>query len=160
MKRLILGTLFFIMYAQLCHAQKGIEKLTRYKIDSLQDIHVDTIVHYCSYCGECEVSMKKNNCYMTSGYTVGSNFIIYRQQGKFYLLDFNCYNQSIKRQLNNCQSIPYFISIIPTLATSNRDIKASIKKGKFLEMVQVDGGFEDIEIVLNKKNTFNVDFRY
>jgi hypothetical protein len=150
MKKLLLALVFLITYSQLCQAQKGIEKLTHYKIDSLQHIHVDTILYYCSYCGECEILGKKRNCYLASGYTVSSNFIIYQQQGNFYLLDFDCYNQSIKRQLNSCQSIPYFISIIPTLKISDRSIKAALKKGKLLDMIQSDGGFENVEMFLNK----------
>jgi hypothetical protein len=77
--------IFFLLI--LCytksHAQKSIEKLSRDKIDSLQKIHVNTIIHYFSYCGECEILHNKHTCYMLSGYTLNTNTLIYQQKGKY-----------------------------------------------------------------------------
>jgi len=154
MKRLLLAIIFLFAYSQLCHAQKGIAKLTRYKIDSLQHLHVDTILHYCSYCGECEVLGRKRNCYLASGYTLTENLIIYQQQGKFYLLDFDCSNTIIKKQLDSSKSIPYFISIIPTLDARDKAIKLIYKKRNFLPPIITDGSSATAEIYDNRKRQY------
>ena len=132
-------TLLFIVFIYNAFAQKenGVEKLSKYKIDSLQSIHVDTIIHYYAYCGECEISAKPQ-CYMLSGYTLTENVLIYKQQGKYYTLDFDCNDKPAKRLLNDCKSIPYFISVTPILIA--RD-----KKWKYVFALQSDGGFEPVE---------------
>jgi len=91
---------------------------------------------------------------MASGYTVSSNFIIYQQQGKFYLLDFDCYNFSTKKQLDPCKSIYYFCSIIPALNTRDKFSKAQWKKGLFPRPLISDGSFEDAEIIVKKKKQY------
>jgi len=149
-----LFTFLLIISFRLCHAQKGIEKLSAHKIDSLQHIRVDTLLYYCSYCGECDVLGRKHNCYMASGYIVSNNFIIYQQQGKFYLLDFDCYNFYTKKQLENIKSISYFCSIIPTLYARDKFFKDQWKKGLFPRPSIADGSFEDAEIVVNKKKHY------
>jgi len=147
----VLLILLFIVSFQLCHAQKGIEKLTRYKIDSLQHIRVDTILYYCSYCGECSIRGQKHTCYLASGYTLSDNIIIYKQHGRFYTLSFDCSNTSIKKQLDSCRSIPYFISIISTLDARDKAIKLIYKQKQFLPPIVIDGSSATAEIYYNRK---------
>src|ERR1700689_4188321 len=90
MKKLLF--ILFLLSTHFADAQKGIEKLTAHKIDSLQRIHIDTILYYSSYCGECDVKGNKHTCYLKSGYLLADNLIIYKQYGKFYFLTFDCYN--------------------------------------------------------------------
>ncbi len=76
---------------------------------------------------------------------------MYCQNGFFYSLNFDCYNLPVKKQLDNCKSIPYALSIIPTLNARDKTIKAMSKKGKFLGPVQADGSFEKVDIYWEKK---------
>jgi len=154
MKIKVLLILLFIISFQICHAQKGIEKLTAYKIDSLQHIHVDTILYYNSYCGECAISGKGHTCYLKSGYILDDNLVIYKQSGKFYILSFDCYNSNIKRQLDSCKSLPYFITIIPALNEKYKFFKYQQKKVLFAGPSIADGGFEYAEIIINKKKRY------
>ena len=150
-----MNKLLFILLFSLCthfaNAQKGIEELTGHKIDSLQRSHVDTILHYSSYCGECDVKGNKHTCYLKSGYLVADNLIIYKQYRKFYILAFDCYNSDTKRQPDNCKSLPYFLTIIPALNAQDKFFKDQWKKGLFPRPSIADGGFEEAEIIINKK---------
>jgi hypothetical protein len=142
------------LFSVTTYAQKGIEKLTEAKIDSLQKAHIDTILWYCSYCGECffkktDAPIKYYNCQMQSGYDLSYNAIIYKQLGKYYVLNFDCTNFVVKRQLDSCKSIPYFISIKTTLDRRDRTIKAMEKKGVPFTS-QMDGGFEDARLYLGE----------
>jgi hypothetical protein len=148
--KLLIIAFISILFSANVYAQKGIEKINSHKIDSLQHVNVDTIIYYQSYCGECEILGHKQSCYVLSGYTLIENVIIYQQKGKFYSLDFDCYNSSVKKQLDSCKSIPYFISILSTLNKRNKTIKAIYKKGDFLGPGTSDGGFEEAHIYFNK----------
>jgi len=153
MKKYLLVLLIFFCNNH-SYAQKGIEKLTVHKIDSLQHIHVDTLLYYDSYCGECEIKGNTHNCYFKSGYILDDNLIIYQQHGKFYVLIFDCYNSGSKRQLINCESLPYFLTIIPALKAQDRFFKDQRKKNLFPHSSISDGGFEDAEIIINRKKQY------
>ena len=122
---------------------------------SLKNINIDSILWYHSYCGECDVLRKEpvpieySDCSILTGYTLTYNAIIYKQYGKYFILNFDCKNLVIKRELNNCKSVQYFISIIPILNERSKAIKAMHRKGIYLPY-QVDGGFEDADIYFNK----------
>ncbi len=80
--------LFILCFTiSVCHAQqKGIEKLSNHYIDSLKCTHIDTILWYHSYCGECffrktDAPIKYYNCQVQSGYDLSYNVIIYKQNG-------------------------------------------------------------------------------
>jgi len=141
-----------LLNVQVCYGQKDIEKLSRDKIDSLNHIKVNTILYYRSFCGECEILGHGRFCKADFGYTLISNIIIYRQNGNFYSLDFDCYDQPIKKQIDNCKSIPYSLSIISILNSRDKTLKVFYKKGKFLGPVQVDGTFETVNIYFNKQH--------
>jgi hypothetical protein len=145
--------LLSILLASHIYAQKiSIEKLSKQKIDSLRSKHVDTMLWYHSYCGECEVfnkEIKYANCNVFSGYTLTYNSILYKQMSKYFILNFDCNNLVMKRQLDTCKSIPYFISIIPILNARDKTLKVMHKNGEFFPW-QVDGGFEDADIYINK----------
>src|ERR1700761_5261676 len=113
-------SLILCLAFNLCLAQKGIEDLSKQKIDSLRELHIDTVIWYYSYCGECffkntDAPIKYYNCQMITGYDLSYNVIIYKQKGNYFALNFDCKNLVIKRPLDGCRSIPYFISIIPLL---------------------------------------------
>jgi hypothetical protein len=141
--------LLIILLSYNTYAQKGIEKFSTQKIDSLQYLHVDTIIHYYSYCGECEVLSKHNNCSVLSGYVLIDNVLLYKQCGKYYTLTFDCSNNPIKRTLDSCKSLPYYLAIRPTLYARDKTIKAMIKKGRFLGPSVADGEFENADIYVN-----------
>lgn len=153
--------LFSILVAGNTYAQKGIEELSQNKIDSLRSEHVDTIIWYHSYCGECEIlsrpDISKPNtpirysyCTVLSGYTLTNNIILYKQKGNYFLLNFDCNNLIIKRQLDTCKSISYFISIIPTLYARDKTITAMHRRGEFLGPMQTDGSFEEADIYFHQ----------
>jgi hypothetical protein len=150
--RFCLLFLLLILFAFNTYAQKkGIEKLSKHKIDSLRNKHIDTILWYHSYCGECFIKKNDNpikyaNCTVQSGYDLTYNAIIYKQKDKYFILNFDCNNLLIKRQLDSCKSIPYFISIMSILNSRDKTIKEIYRKGGFLGPLQSDGGFEDADI--------------
>ncbi|MEO6851607.1 MAG: hypothetical protein ABI203_10065 [Mucilaginibacter sp.] len=153
MKFLLLLVLLFSF--SVSYSQKGIEKLSKEKIDSLKNIQIDTIIWYHSYCGECffkktDAPIKYYTCQVESGYDLSYNAIIYQQVGKYFILNFDCNNLVIKRQLDTCKSMSYFISIISVLNARDKAIEQMRKKGQFSGPSQTDGGFEDVEISLNK----------
>jgi hypothetical protein len=157
MKKGIIFCLICTLSLQLAHAQNIVEKITQYKIDSLKHIDVDTIIYYHSYCGECIIPNPKHTCTADYGYTLTANVLIYRQNGNFYSLDFDCYNLPVKKQLDNCKSIPYALSIIPTLNARDKTLKAMSKKRKFLGPVQADGDFEKVSIYyVNKQQSLSM----
>jgi hypothetical protein len=147
--------LFSILFSGYTYAQKkGIERLSKNKIDSLRREHVDSILWYHSYCGECFIKktnapIQYGNCSVQSGYDLTYNAIIYRQKDKYFILNFDCNNLLIKRQLETCKSLPYFISIIPILNTRDKTVREMIKKGEFLGPMQSDGSFADADIYFN-----------
>lgn len=154
MKYYLIALLLFV--TQIGYAQKDIETLSQSKIDSLRGVHVDTIIWYHSYCGECffkktDAPIKYYTCRVQSGYDLSYNAILYKQQGNYYLLNFDCTDIIIKRKLDSCRSAPYFISIIPVLKERDKTIIEMNKKGVFLESMQIDGGFDDAYIYLNNK---------
>jgi len=150
MKHLLIFLLTILLSNHVC-AQKGIEKLSAQKIDSLQHVRVDTIVHYSSYCGECDILGKRNNCNMLSGYLLIDNILLYKQNGRYYTLTFDCTNNTVKQTLDSCQSIPYFLSIMQTLHARDKTIKTMFKKGRFLGPLIADGKFEDADIYVDHR---------
>jgi hypothetical protein len=120
-------------------------------------LRVDTLEWYYSYCGECIIKRPDTNnhtikfraCQTESGYELIDNAIIYKQNGKYFMLNFDCMNIALKKQLIDCKSLAYFISIIPVLYERDKQIKSMEKKGRFPYPMQADGGFQDAYIYLN-----------
>ena len=161
MKKYLVGLLFLAAvlnaFAQKVRLNTWVER----NIDSLRKIGVDTIVYYHAYCGECEVlekpiniadtSEKKHDCEIDNSWTQIANVIVYQQNNTFITLTFNCNYPPLKAELKTCKSIPYFISIIPTLNRRDKMQQQMFKRGKFNPPVTVDGGYEETWIYLNGK---------
>jgi hypothetical protein len=151
--------LLLILLDGYAYSQKlSIEKLSKDKIDSLRNEHVDTIMWYHSYCGECLIVNRPDtpiiysNCTLQLGYKLNNNLIFYKQKGKYFVINFDCNNITIKRQINVCKALPYFISIIPALDSRDKAIKDMYKKGGSYSPWQMDGGLENMDIYFNKKS--------
>jgi len=143
--------LFSILICSHSYAQINIEKWVKHNIDSLHKQHIDTLLYYNEYCNECDVT-KGMRCSFTGNNGEIEDIIIYQQYGKYYSLQFNCYYAPIKKQLNNCSSIPYSISIIPTLNSRDKAVKLLVKKGKFLPPQITDGTHQYVQIFIAGKS--------
>src|ERR1700748_298606 len=140
--------MLFLSLLCYCHsyAQKnGIEKLSESKVDSLKAEHVDNILWYHSYCGDCfyaktDSLIQYGRCLVENGYSLSYNVIIYQQKGKYFTLNFDCKSIVIKRQLDTCRSLLYFVSIIPTLNARDKTLRSKLKKGELPDPMPLDGG--------------------
>jgi len=132
------------------YAQKiNLETWTSHIVDSLQKNHIDTIVYYHAYCGECFIARKPTDTVQPRSCDVGTawvqiaNDIFYKQKGKYFSLTFNCSYPPIKKELKNVKSLDYFLSIVPVLVRRDRYSKEMFKKRKFNPPIVVDGGHEE-----------------
>ena len=150
--------LFILLHGYAFSQKLSIEKLSKDKIDSLKNEHVDTIMWYHSYCGECAIVKRLDtpliysNCTLQIGYKLNTNLIFYKQNGKYFIINFDCNNLTVKRQITICKSLPYFISIIPVLDARDKTIKQIYQKGDYYSPWQVEGGLENMDIYFNKKS--------
>jgi hypothetical protein len=141
----------------LCHAQKSVEQVSREKVDSLRKLHIDTLIWYHSYCGECffkktDAKVKYYTCQVQSGYDLSYNAIIYKQHGSYFLLNFDCSSPVIKSLLDTCNAADYFISIIPQLDERDKIIEQMKKNNEFSGPFQIDGFFSEADIYFNGKS--------
>lgn len=148
---------FSFLFSVHLHAQNSVEQLSESKVDSLRTEHVDSILWYRSYCGACffrktDAPIKYYGCQVQSGYDLSYNAIIYKQQGHYFILNFDCNNLVIKKQLDTCKSISYSISIIPTLNKRDKEIIELSKRDDkyFLGELQMDGTFAEVNIYYDK----------
>src|ERR1700679_923935 len=79
------------------NAQKiNLEKWVAHVVDSLQKNRVDTMVYYHEYCGECYITrafgdtVKHHNCQLENSWVQIENTIIYKQNGGYFSLAFDC----------------------------------------------------------------------
>ena|ERR1700761_8902174 len=156
MKRYLLFYLLYCSALSYCSAQNvNLQKWVNRNVDSLQREHIDTIIYYHSYCGECYIIQSKSDlhkdCTITDdSWTQLENRIIYQQNGQYFTLTFNCNYPPLKQQLKTGYSIPYFISIIPVLNKRDQVQNKMFKQHKFNPPVLIDGGYEEASIYLHK----------
>ncbi|MBS7563810.1 hypothetical protein KHS38_05290 [Mucilaginibacter sp. Bleaf8] len=83
--KFLLKILFIMLLGHVATAQSiNIRKWANRQIDSLNRIHVDTIVYYHSFCGNCEVRRSYNFCEVyDNGNVTMENAIVYKQSGSF-----------------------------------------------------------------------------
>lgn len=119
-------------------------------VDSLRQNKVDTIEYYHAYCGECMVEKPNtSSCYVNTGWTQIQNTIIYKQEGVYYSLTFNCSYPPIKQQLQGVKSLDYFLSITSLLDKRDKYQAVLRKNKKFNPPVIVDGGYEEAVLYYN-----------
>jgi len=127
-------------------AQKiNLEKWVTHVVDSLQKNKADTIEYYHEYCGECDITrafgdtVKHHNCQIENSWVQIENTIIYKQNGEYFSLAFNCNYPPIRKKLSHIKSLEYFVSIVPALNHRDQTLTALRKHNKFAPLESVDG---------------------
>lgn len=150
----LLKIFFIILLGQVATAQSiNIRTWATRQIDSLQQVHVDTIVYYHQFCGGCEVRRSYKYCDVYDNGNVNmESIILYKQSGSFYRLAFNCGDVPDKIELKSCKSIPYFLSITGVLKNRDKAINAIYSQKKFLPPNLADGFYTQAELYCHKSN--------
>ena len=158
MKRIYLFIIMSFLYAEHSSAQKiNLEEWVKHQRDSLTGNGIDTIIYYHQYCGECSVKVKnddKPNCEVIDhSWTLIASSLIYKQNGDAFSLKFNYCKPPIKSKITSCKSIPYFLSIIPTLHKRDEAYAQMRKQDKFFPPVPTDGSYEGATLYCRKKRS-------
>jgi len=150
MKRWLIILAFLFLRLTPVDAQKiNLEKWVSHTVDSLRKHRVDTIEYYHEYCGGCEIIRKPTDtiplhqCETEYSWVQAKNDIIYGQNGKYYLLMFNCGYPPIKREVQIVKSLEYFVSIIPDLDERDKYWAEKRKEHKFAPPITIDGVYEE-----------------
>jgi hypothetical protein len=150
MKKVYSLLLFTLLVAYANAQLLSIEKWRKHTIDSLHKKKIDTILYYHEYCDEC--SVKNPLPYKIAGLSAQIvNTVIYRQNGEFFSLQFNCAFPPVKKQLPVCKSISYAISVIPVFEARDRSYDTMRKAKKFPPPTITDGVYAEVTIYCNRK---------
>lgn len=139
----------FVVSAQLSHAQPKVNLKAWLSAvsDSLLKKNIDTVLYYHRFCFGCAVPNNGHNfCNTGESTTQLENVIVFKKNGRYAYVQFDCSFSCAKTDMKGSEALPYFISIQTDLDVRDQEQK----QHRITFPAGSDGVFEEATLLSRK----------